>query len=221
MAKLEFFHGVMGSGKGVFVAQMAHNTRSRGLEPITMKPGTDTKAGENIVSRVGMVVPVDILAAQEDKERSIGETNVYSATLAYIGQRAASSLHLIVDEVQFFSPDQVEQLYALAHRKELPVTAFGLKADVYRNLFAGSARLIALADRVAELQTAVRCAGCTEKPNQNGRYINGVFDIDPSRGVVKIDGADDDIVYDVFCNDCYDKEVVRSSQGLSVTPSGI
>lgn len=63
-AKLEFFHGVMGSGMGVFVAQMVHNTERREITPITMKPGIDSKGGDFIVSRIGTEVPVDIMAAQ-------------------------------------------------------------------------------------------------------------------------------------------------------------
>ncbi len=106
----------MGSGKGVFVAQMVHNTRTRGLLPIAMKPGTDTKAGELIVSRVGMGVPVDILAAQQDLKHGIEETDVHAAVKEHLGARAASLAHLIVDEVQFFSPAQVE------HSTHWPIT---------------------------------------------------------------------------------------------------
>ncbi len=109
----------------------------------------------------------------------------------------------------------------MAHNYDLPVTAFGLKADVYRHLFAGSQRMIELADRVVELQTAVRCSGCGDKPNQNGRYVNGLFDTNSGGEVVNIDGADEEIVYDVFCNDCYDEEAKKAEAGIVVAPKGI
>jgi thymidine kinase len=221
VAKFEFFHGVMGSGKGVFVAQMVHNTRSRGIEPITMKPGIDTKGGDFIVSRIGTSVPVDIMAQPASPEAP--ETDVYHATIKHMSERAITTAHLIVDEAQFLSPQQVEQLYDLAKKTELPVTCFGLKANVYRALFEGSARLIALAT-THELQTAVRCAGCGETPEHNGRYIDGLFDTNSTGPVVKIDGdsqTHETVVYDVFCTDCYDIEVEKSLQGIKALPQGI
>ena len=223
MSKLEFFHGVMGSGKGVYIAQMAYNTRRRGLTPVTMKPGIDTKGGNFIVSRIGTSVPVDIMAAQESLDNP--ETNVERATLRHLGELGVdvSFAHLIVDEVQFFSPQQVDQLYELADRHDLRTTCFGLKTDVYRRLFLGSQRLIDLAE-VHEMQTAIRCAGCYEKPTHNGRYINGLFDIDEGGDVIKIDGADgtkEVVVYDVFCTNCYDEEVEDAKNGIRKVPKGI
>lgn len=225
-AKLEFFHGVMGSGKGVFVAQMVHNTERREITPITMKPGIDSKGGDFIVSRIGTEVPVDIMAAQANAEKA--ETDVYEAVMRHLGRFAIARAHLIVDEVQFFSATQIDQLHALTLEKNLPVTCFGLRTDVYRNLFAGSKRLIELSQMhtnvaVHELQTAIRCAGCPDKPEHNGRYVNGLFDIDSTKEVVRIDGADekDDVVYDVFCTSCYEAEVEKSRQGILVVPHGI
>jgi thymidine kinase len=218
MAQFEFYHGVMGSGKGAFVAQMVHNTKRRNIHPVTMKPGTDTKAGDSIVSRIGTSVPVDIMAAQKNNEHA--ETDVRKSTLEHLGLHAIVRCHLIVDEVQFFSPRQIEQLYDLAKIDDIPVTCFGLKTDVYRRLFSGSQRLLELA-KDYELQTAIRCAGCANRPEHNGRYINGLFDIDTEADVVKIDGAADDIVYDVFCTECYDQEVQKSQNGMRVNPIGI
>ncbi|MFZ1258506.1 MAG: hypothetical protein WAQ25_03490 [Candidatus Saccharimonas sp.] len=221
MAKLEFFHGVMGSGKGVYIAQMVHNTLTREITPITMKHGIDTKGGNAIVSRIGTHVPVDIMAEPAKPELHLPETDVRAKVLSYIGDRGIQLAHIITDEAQFFSPAQIDQLYALAHHDNVPVTCFGLRADVYRNLFAGSQRLFELADCTTELQSAVRCTGCGDTPNQNGRYIDGLFDINTTAEVVSIDGAKENVVYDVFCNDCYDHAANQAKQGIRVEPRGI
>ena len=64
---------------------------------------------------------------------------------------------VLVDEAQFLSEAQVDQLAHLADAVGVPVLAYGLRTDFQGRLFPGSARLLALADALVELKSVCAC----------------------------------------------------------------
>jgi thymidine kinase len=86
-----------------------------------------------------------------------------------LGRRAD---YLIVDEAQFFTADQVDQLAVLADDFQVDVFAFGIATDFRGRLFPGSARLFEIADEVSPLQVEVLC-WCGRIGRFNGRVVNG------------------------------------------------
>jgi thymidine kinase len=80
--------------------------------------------------------------------------------------------YLIVDEAQFFTAEQVDQLAVLADDSQVDVFAFGIATDFRGRLFPGSARLFEVADEVAPLQVEVLC-WCGRIGRFNGRVVNG------------------------------------------------
>lgn len=71
MSKLYFRYGAMNSGKSTHLMQVAHNYEERGMEVIIIKPSTDKKGGDKVVSRLGVERVVDILI---DNDENIIET---------------------------------------------------------------------------------------------------------------------------------------------------
>ncbi|CAN5242229.1 hypothetical protein BH20ACT5_BH20ACT5_02680 [soil metagenome] len=65
--------------------------------------------------------------------------------------------YLIVDEAQFLTVGQVEQLVALVDDSHVDVYAFGLATDFRSRLFPGSGRLFELADVITALQVEALC----------------------------------------------------------------
>ena len=65
MAKLYFRYGSMNCGKSTSLMQVAHNYKERGLTSIIIKPYTDTKGGNNVVSRLGVSREVDLLLSHD------------------------------------------------------------------------------------------------------------------------------------------------------------
>lgn len=204
MAEFRFLHGPMGAGKGVYIAQFAHNVRRRDREVAMIKPGSDEKGGENIVSRVGTSVATDLLAWTTNEAKSTIENNLREDLHQLMSERGVRFSRVITDETQFFTPDQVTQLYEIAKVDDIPVVSFGLRVDVYRRLFAGTQRLFELADQSIELQHDLLCA-CGERPMFNGRFIDGVFDTNIDGPQQIIEGSAANVTYDVFCPGCYDK----------------
>jgi thymidine kinase len=188
MAKLFFRYGAMNSGKSTALLQVAHNYEERGMRVLLVKPGIDTKGNSTIVSRLGIQRAVDILA---DKNMNI----------RHAIKQQQKTVHkidcVLVDEAQFLTDKQVDELFELVVLDSLPVICYGLRTDFLTELFPGSKRLFALAHSLEELKTVCRCG---KKAMMNGRKINGAFVFQGSQ--VAIDGAGD-ISYESLCGSCY------------------
>jgi len=110
---------------------------------------------------------------------------------------------IIVDEAQFLNENQVKELYYIAKIYDIPVVAFGLRADFRLDKFAGSPMLMLLADELSELPTICRCG---KKARQNARKVKGKF-VNEGEGIV-IDGSDKNTEYESLCGECYLKYVM-------------
>ena len=61
MAKLYFRYGAMNSGKSTALMQVAHNYEEQGMRVLILKPKVDTKGSGDLVSRLGVRRPADLL----------------------------------------------------------------------------------------------------------------------------------------------------------------
>ncbi|MCK5762548.1 MAG: thymidine kinase [Clostridiales bacterium] len=187
MAKLFFRYGAMNSGKSTALMQVAHNYNERGMKALIVKPQVDTKGGEKIVSRLGVDIHVDMLIYNEE--------NVYNKIFD-LNKKIDC---VLVDESQFLSKEQVDQLFEFAVVENVPVICYGLRTDFKLNGFEGSERLLLLAHSIEELKTICRCG---RKAVVNGRKINGKFVFEGQQ--VAIDG-ENKIEYESLCAQCYFK----------------
>ena len=192
MAKLYFRYGAMNCGKTTSLLQVAHNYEERGLNVLIIKPQIDTKSGDHISSRIGIRRKVDFLADQE--------MHLYDTVHQWDKDVEAIDC-VLVDEAQFLTPLQVEQLLNITVYDDIPVMCFGLRTDFQTNLFPGSARLLALAHEIEEMKTICRCG---RKALLNARYHEGVFTREGSQ--VAIDDSMQ-IEYISLCADCYFREL--------------
>ena len=160
MAQLFFEYGAMSSGKSIEILKVAHNYESQGRQVLLMTPITDTRAGIGIVaSRIGL--SRDALAVKPEDDLFTLIAGMKDADLAVV----------LVDEAQFLTPEQVDQLAYVVDSLHIPVMAFGLKQDAFNNLFAGSKRLLELADKLEEMKTI--CSFCGKKATTQLRIVDG------------------------------------------------
>ncbi len=187
MAKLYFRHGAMNSGKSTALLQVAYNYEERGMNVFLIKPSLDLKANDQISSRLGMTRTVDKLISKEDNIIQIIDKRLVEQKIACI----------LVDEVQFLEPKQIDELFEIAVKMNIPVICYGLRTDFRMEGFPASQRLLLIAHAIEELKTICRCG---KKATVNGRKVNGEFVFEGSQ--IAIDEFND-VTYESLCAACY------------------
>lgn len=191
MAKLFYRYGAMNSGKSTALLQVAHNYEERGMNVLVVKALIDTKGENKIVTRIGLNRRADILLSKS--------ANVFEEVMNRSNKSIETSC-VLVDEAQFLSEKQIDQLLDLTVKNNIPVICYGLRTDFQRKLFPASKRLFALAHEIEELRTICRCG---KKAIFNGRKIDGDFVFEGTQ--VAIDG-EAEVTYESLCGKCYEKE---------------
>ena len=198
MAKLYFKWGVMNSGKSLEILSRNYNFRERGIGTLVMKPSQDTRDGNIIKSRA---LNSDVRAIP-----ILPEDNVYGKAIVYIDAAKESGnaevKWVLVDEAQFLSPEQVDQLAQLVDNQDINVICYGLRTDFRQQLFPGSKRLFEVADKFEEMRSTCRCgnrADVNVRYNKDGTVV--------TEGPQVECGAEDK--YITLCRKCF-KEAIKT-----------
>ena len=159
MAKLYFKYGAMGSSKTAQALITKYNYEENEMSVWLIKPSADTRDGIDILrSRIGLEAKVEVITPQVD---------VYER---FVQTRKGHCDVIIVDECQFMTPEQIQQLRAIVDDVNIPVLCFGLRTDFLTRLFPGSQRLMELADCIEEIKTMCDCGN---KATVNARINDG------------------------------------------------
>ncbi len=163
MAKVYFRYAAMNAGKSTQLLQVRHNYHERHQRTLLLKPELDDRDGVGLIRpRIGgLEVRVDALVQPGTDLRALVEADMKTS-----GRLDC----ILIDEAQFLSPQQVRQLCDVADFQDIPVMAYGLRADFRGELFPGSAALMALADAIEELKTICWCG---RKATVNARIQDG------------------------------------------------
>ena len=184
MAKLYFKYGAMGSSKTAQALITKYNYEENDMTVWLIKPSADIRDGAGILrSRIGL---------QANGEIMTPETDVYKLfTLTRKGKCDV----VIVDECQFMTEAQIDQLRAIVDDFNVPVLCFGLRTDFQTKLFPGSRRLMELADAIEEIKTMCDCGA---KATVNARISDGYI---VTEGAQVVLGGND--CYIAMCHRCY------------------
>ena len=185
MAKLYFKYGAMGSSKTAQALITKYNYEENDLSVWLLKPSTDTRDGQTILrSRIGLEAEVEIVPPQMDV------LELFRAT------RLGKCDVIIVDECQFLTPEQIDQLRAIVDEHNIPVMCFGLRTDFQTKLFPGSLRLMEVADAIQEIKTICDCGA---KATVNARIDSSGHIV--TQGAQVVLGGNDS--YIAMCHKCY------------------
>ena len=184
MAKLYFKYGAMGSSKTAQALITKYNYEENEMSVWLIKPSADTRDGIDILrSRIGLEAKVEVITPQVD---------VYER---FVQTRKGHCDVIIVDECQFMTPEQIQQLRAIVDDVNIPVLCFGLRTDFLTRLFPGSQRLMELADCIEEIKTMCDCG---TKATVNARISDGYI---VTEGAQVVLGGND--CYIAMCHRCY------------------
>lgn len=190
MAELFFRYGAMGCGKTMQLLQVAFNYEERGQKACVMKPSTDTKNGTKLLTRIG-------------PER---ETNYCFSRRAnlfdYIRKNYPDVACVLIDEAQFLTPKQADQLMEVVIKLNIPVICYGLRLNFRQQDggFEGSTRLLQIAHRIDEIKTICDCG---RKATLNTRWLNDKLVTEGPD--ILIDDGSTKIEYRAICANCYYK----------------
>jgi thymidine kinase len=151
----------MDCGKSTLALQVDHNQSRQGRSGLLLTQG-DRSARPQITSRVGLAH--DAVEVDDGTDLLLLVRELWAA-----GQRVD---YLIVDEAQFLTPGQVDQLAGLVDASHVDVYAFGLTTDFRTRLFPGTRRLLEIADDVQRIQVEVLC-WCGAPGLLNARVVDG------------------------------------------------
>ncbi len=199
--KLYFRYGTMGSAKTALLLTQAYNFEERGMEFICMKPIVDTREKENVIkSRIG--IKRECLWIYQDTDIYELVKNIYEETLVVKDW-------ILIDEAQFLSQEQVDQLARIVDDYGCNVVCYGLRTDFQSKMFEGSRRLFEIADTIDEIKSTCSCGRKT--------IINARIDADGSvitDGNQVMIGGDDK--YIAMCRRCWRNKILESSEKNSL-----
>ena len=190
MSKLYFRYGAMGCGKTMQLLQVAFNYEERGMKVCVIKPATDTKNGKKLLTRIG-----------PERETNLcfdSKTNLFQEVKNHFKNVAC----VLVDEAQFLTPIQADQLMEITYKLNIPVIAYGLRLNFRQQDggFEGATRLLQIADDIEELKTICECG---RKATRNTRFLNGRIVLDGPD--ILIDDGETNIEYRALCPACIEK----------------
>ena len=200
MAKLYFIYAPMGSGKSTMLLTKAHSFEERKIPFICLKPSIDDRDGiGTIKSRIGIQRECVSIDNDDDIFQILNNyINLCNLQLMSIPQ------WVLIDESQFLTKIQVEQVARIVDEHNINVVCYGLRTDFTSNLFEGSKRLMELADTIEEMKTTCSCG---KKAIINARFHNGELLIDGNQILI---GGDE--LYMPLCRDCFNKLRQKSTE---------
>lgn len=188
MAKLHYFYSTMNAGKSTSLLQSNHNYLENNLNTLLFVPKEDEDFNKGrIVSRIGLEADAIIVNSKY---------NFYES----IKKLSDQVIHcILIDEAQFLSTKQIQELSEVADSLNIPVMCYGIRTDFRGELFEGSSALLALADNLIELKTV--CSECPRKATMVVR-LNEEGQIVTEGSQVQLGGND---VYKVVCRSHFRK----------------
>lgn len=187
MAKLYFKYGAMGSSKTATCLITKYNYEERGMRTWLIKPAADHRDGQYVLrSRVGLTAEVEAIPSHRD--------------IREVFARRERPNVILVDECQFMTAQQIDQLRELVDFENIPVLCFGLRTDFQGHLFSGSQRLFEVADSITEIKTMCDCGS---KATVNARIDSDGYVV--TEGAQLLLGGNDS--YTAMCHKCWVRHI--------------
>lgn len=196
--KLYFRYGTMGSAKTALLLTTAYNFEERKMHYLCMKPVIDTRDSRNVIrSRIGI---------ERECMWIMGDSDLYAMLRERFREEGLITDWVLVDEAQFLTEQQVDQLARLVDEFGTNVICYGLRTDFKSRLFEGSRRLFEIADTIDEIKSTCSCG---RKTIINAR-IDASGDFVEDGAQVEIGG---DERYIAVCRKCWrNKRIEQASR---------
>ena len=187
----------MGSAKTALLLTTAFNFEERNMSYVCMKPVIDTRDSRNVIkSRIG--IERECIWIYQDSD-------LYQMACDMFGTKRIMVDWFLIDEAQFLSEAQVDQLSRIVDDFGCNVICYGLRTDFKSHLFEGSRRLFEIADTIDEIKSTCNCGNKTiinARIDANGDFVE-------EGAQVEIGGDDR---YIAVCRKCWRNKKIEQSQ---------
>ena len=191
MAKMHFKYASMNSGKSIDLIRTAYNYEENGYKTLIISPNVKMDSSCYVSSRIGLSKQADILLLYSD------------SVLEVLKGKLSNISVILVDEAQFLSSKQVSELFLISTAVDIPVICYGLRTNFKMESFAGSKRLLELAEVLEELTTLCECGKIARFV---GRKVGNKFVKDGEEVIIK---GTDNVSYVPLCGACYLSKVEK------------
>ena len=196
MSKLYYYYGSIASAKSLRLLSTAYNFEEKNVQIMVLKPSLDTRDGEGVIkSRAGLerkCIMVD------------HDVNLYKAVKAYknvLASQLETLKWVIIDECQFLTETQIDQLSDVVDFLDVNVMCYGLRTDFKSRLFPSTKRLFELADDIEEIKSTCECG--ERKASINARFDNN-GEIITEGDQIMVGGNE---TYRAICRKCWKNKV--------------
>jgi thymidine kinase len=200
MAKLTFMFGAMNSRKSLDLLATAYNFEEKNIPFIALKSSLDTRDEGVIRSRAGLERKCTIVTP---------DVNIYEAIHQYnnvLAVQGGETLKwILVDECQFLTEEQIDQLSDIVDYMNITVMCYGLRTDFKSHLFPASKRLFEIADNIEEIKSSCECG---KKSIINARFDNNNNVV--TEGSQILVGGND--IYQPLCRKCWNEKIRESKK---------
>lgn len=195
-SKLYFTYATMNTGKSMILLAKAYSFQERNIPFLIIKSRIDTRDGKDVIHSRSLGDRECIGVEPKDNVLKIVETEML--------QQEKYFKWILVDEAQFLTEKQVDELTEVVDKHNINVICYGLRTDFKTHLFPGSKRLFEVADTIEELKSTCSCG---KKTIYNAR-IDECGQIVLEGNQVEVGGEDK---YMSVCRKCYkDKKVLKN-----------
>lgn len=187
----------MGSAKTALLLTTAYNFEERHMDYLCLKPVIDTREQRNVIrSRIGI---------ERECRWIYQHTNLYEFAVELYKKENRFVEWYLIDEAQFLTRQQVDQLSRIVDDFGSNVICFGLRTDFQTNLFEGARRLFEIADTIDEIKSTCNCGRKTivnARIDAEGNFVD-------EGDQVEIGGDDR---YVAVCRRCWRKRRIEQTR---------
>lgn len=154
----------MNAGKTTTLLQSSYNYNERGMDTLLYIPAFDDRGGVcTLKSRVGLT------------SKAIPFNENFDFFNDIQNRKQQNLKCILIDEAQFLSKSQVENLCKVVDDLRYPVLTYGLRTDFLGETFEGSKYLLAWAEELIEIKTICHCGSkaiMNARIDENGMPVN-------------------------------------------------
>lgn len=199
--KLYFYYSPMNSGKSMLLLAKAHNFDERGIDYLIIKSKLDSRDEGVIHSRALGDKPCRCVERDENIFNVVRDSIEPGKNLQWV----------LVDEAQFLTTKQVDELSDIVDYLDINVICYGLRTDFQTHLFEGSKRLFEIADSIEEIKSQCSCS----KKNIFNVRLDKDGNIVTEGKQIEVGGEDK---YTTMCRKCYKEKLNNQIMDNIVAP---